>query len=155
MTREGTFTQLAWLQNNFPRQYPPSMAEERITILCDQFADSYRLWTDAEVMAVYKVFINEQKDPPAISEVRARLQDLRRGKGAEADRELSRQIMRRYEKPDDIVEHNGVRGRWMHREAIDAFMADMRANCLKPGGWRTYYELYPKKVFEPLKAVQS
>lgn len=153
MTREGTFTQLAWLQNNFPRQYPPGMAAERITILCDQFADSYRLWTDAEVMAVYKAFINEQKEPPAISEVRARLQDLRRGKGAEADRELSRQIMRQYEKPDDIVEHNGVRGRWMHREAIDAFIRDFNAGVHR-GGSAYYYAAYPKTVFEPLKAVQ-
>lgn len=153
MTREGTFTQLAWLQNNFPRQYPPGMAAERITILCDQFADSYRLWTDAEVMAVYKAFINEQKEPPAISEVRARLQDLRRGKGAEAERELSRQIMRRYEKPDDIVEHNGVRGRWMHREAIDAFIRDFNAGVHR-GGSEYYCTAYPQLTFEPLKAVR-
>lgn len=151
MTIDGAITQVAWLMNNYPRQYPANMAADRISAMAEQFNDSYSDYTDSEVHDVYKEFINERKDPPAISEVRNRLLYRKNNRSDAQERELSRKIIaaETYKRPDDLQIRNGIKGRMMHREAIEHFMVDNAAGALR-GGSEYYFNAYPAVEFVPL-----
>lgn len=151
MTYEGAITQVAWLQLNYSRQYSPNMEVDRIKALAEQFRISYEGYSDEEVAAAYMEFLNERKDPPAISEVRSRLIYRKNNSSDMSEREISQRIIKvvSYKPPCEIVVRDGVKGYMMHREAIQKFWEDQRAGTSK-GGSEYYYTVYPKKEFVPI-----
>lgn len=151
MTIEGAFTQIAWLQNNYIKQYPMNLSEERIKGMAEQFMDSYGTYTDAEVMEAYKYFLNERKEPPVISEVRSRLVYQRNSKVDPLEQAITQKTLQRYEKPDEIVYRTGIPGRMMHRQAISHFLQDYAAGDIK-GGSEYYYRAFPEVEFVPIGA---
>lgn len=151
MTMMGAMTQVAWLQNNYPRQYPDTMPGERITLMVNQYLEIFPEYSDEDVMEVYTEFIKESRFPPAINEVIDRLKRNESRKAAVIEREISKKIIERetYKRPDDIIVVNGVRVRMLNREAVRHFMEDLAAGGTKGGG-DYYFRRYPKVEFVPL-----
>lgn len=153
MTINGGLGVLMLLSNAFPRAYPLRMSEERARSISNQFAESFKDWQDDEVFEAVKKCIAESTDLPTIAQIRHELIEEDKRQQAKKDAAFTETQAQTYEKPSGIVCVNGVYGRWMHRDAINAFLEDLRSGGTK-GGHEYYYKRFPEMVFEPLKAVQ-
>lgn len=131
MTGEELNTLWMWLKATYPKKYKHASEQESI-IIKDNFDFAYEKYGLDQVMTAYRFFNDKTPFEPTTSEIKT-------------------YIAERLVKTEEVIdktgmtEHHYMKGRYIHAEAHDAAIADMKNGIKKPFSW--YIEQYPNIVW--------
>lgn len=72
MTREGISQVILHLMMHFPKNYPPDMPQQRVSVLSEDMLNSFKNFDDDVVIQAYKDLLAEQKTAPYIADAIAK-----------------------------------------------------------------------------------
>ena len=141
MTKAECTKLLSWLSATWPRAYPPAMKDERRLVTLENIEAVFGSIPYEEVKDAFVYALKTQDDVPTFAEIRNRCL---------GNRKAAQQAQMDAVNLDGLPDYHPWRGCFVHAEAYDKCVADIRSGVKgASNNFSAYCKRYPSKVWRP------